>query len=197
MLYLIIIFVSIIITAGANILSSLPATPEKVGAVFFATALCALAAFVLDAISALAIRRLTPKKLYLPSKKIFKVSKRERNFYRAIKIKAWKDHVPELGGFTSFHKDKLESNSDAEYLEMFIIEANYGVIIHLANALLGFLILFIPFCSSPTIWIPIFAVNFVLSILPVFILRYTLYTLQNLYSRTQKGNAINKKSVAN
>ena len=108
MLYLIIIFVSIIITAGANILSSLPATPEKVGAVFFATALGALAVFVLDAISALAIRRLTPKKLYLPSKKIFKVSKRERNFYRAIKIKAWKDLVPELGGFTSFHKDKLE-----------------------------------------------------------------------------------------
>ena len=197
MLYLIIIFVSIIITAGANILSSLPATPEKVGAAFFATALGALAVFVLDAISALAIRRLTPKKLYLPSKKIFKVSKRERNFYRALKIKAWKDHVPELGGFTSFHKDKLESNSNVEYLERFIIEANYGVIIHLANALLGFLILFIPFCSSPTIWIPIFAVNFVLSILPVFILRYTLYTLQNLYSRTQKGNAVNKKSVAN
>ena len=197
MLYLIIIFISILITAGANLLFSLPVTPEKVGAVFFATALGALAVFVLDAISALAIRRLTPKKLYLPSKKIFKVSKRERNFYRAIKIKAWKDHVPELGGFTSFHKDKLESNSNVEYLERFIIEANYGVVIHLSNALLGFLILFIPFCSSPTIWIPIFVVNFVLSILPVFILRYTLYTLQNLYSRTQKGNAVNKKSVAN
>ena len=186
MLYLIIIFMTIIATAGGNLLLSPPVTPEKAGAALFATALGALAVFLIDAISALIIRRLTPKKLYLPSKKIFKVSKRERNFYRAIKIKAWKDHVPELGGFTSFHKDKLESNSDAEYLERFIIEANYGVVIHLANALLGFLILFIPFCSSPTIWIPIFAVNFVLSILPVFILRYTLYSLQNLYSRAAK-----------
>ena len=197
MLYLIIIFVSIIVTAVANVLSALPTTPEKVGAAFFATILGALAVFIIDAISALAIRRLTPKKLYLPSKKIFKVGKTERNFYRAIKIKAWKDHVPELGGFTSFHKDKLESNSNADYLERFIIEANYGVVIHLVNAILGFLILFIPFCSSPAIWIPIFAVNFVLSILPVFILRYTLYTLQNLYSRATKSEKNNRKSVAN
>ena len=186
MLYLIIIFITIIATAGGNLLLSPPVTPEKAGSALFATVLGALAVFLIDAISALIIRRLTPKNLYLPSKKMFKVSKREKNFYRAIKIKAWKDLVPELGGFTSFHKDRLESKSDAEYLERFIIEANYGVIIHLANALLGFLILFIPLCSSPTIWIPIFAVNFVLSILPVFILRYTLYTLQNLYSRAAK-----------
>lgn len=186
MLYLIIIFASIIATAVANIFIYPPITPEKAGEAFFAVALGAIAVFLIDALSALIIRRLTPERLYLPSQKAFTVSKRERNLYRAIKIKAWKNHIPELGRFTSFHKDKLESQSNAEYLKRFIIEANYGVIIHLANALLGFLILFIPFCSSPTIWIPIFAVNFILSILPVFILRYTLYTLQNLYLRATK-----------
>ena len=52
-------------------------------------------------------------------------------------------------------------------------------------AIFGFLILFLPFSRSAGIWIPVFAVNFVLSILPVFILRYVSYTLQRLYTRTQ------------
>ncbi len=183
MLYLIIIFISIVLISGANLLFTIPITPQEVGSVLFAVVIAAVAIFALDAIGALIIRRLTPKSWYTPDKKLFKVSKKERNIYRALKIKSWKDSVPELGGFTSFHKDKLESISDSAYLERFIIEANYGVVIHLANAVFGFAIMFIPFCSSPTIWIPVFAVNFVLSILPVAILRYTSYTLQNLFKK--------------
>ena len=189
MFYLIIIFVSVILVGLCNLLFNLPVSVNDVLAVYFAVILGAVAAFLLDAISAFAIRRMTPKKWYLPSRKIFKVSKKERNFYRALKIKAWKDKIPELGGFTSFHKDKLESQSDAEYLERFIVEANYGVVIHIANALLGALVIFIPFCSSPSIWIPVFAVNFILSLLPVAVLRYTSYTLQNLHSRCVKKDA--------
>ena len=110
--------------------------------------------------------------------------KKEKNFYSKLKIKAWKDMVPELGGFTSFHKNKLESESDLVYLERFIIEANYGVVIHIANAILGALIVFIPFCNSPSVYIPVIAVNLILSTLPVFILRYTSYTLLRLYNRS-------------
>lgn len=189
MFYLIIIFVAVIIVGGANLLFSLPVTLQDVLSVYFAVILGSIAAFLLDAVSAFAIRRLTPKKWYLPSRRLFSVSKKERNFYRALKIKLWKDKIPELGGFTSFHKDKLESQSDAEYLERFIIEANYGVVIHIANALLGALVVFIPFCSSPSIWIPVFVVNLILSLLPVAVLRYTSYTLQNLYARCVKKDA--------
>ena len=138
----------------------------------------------MDALSALIIRRLTPKSWYTPERSVFAVSKGERNFYNKLKIKAWKDYVPELGGFTDFHKSSLVSVSDRDYLRRFITEANYGVIIHLANALLGFVITFIPFCSSPRIWIPVFLVNFVLSLLPVFILRHTSYTLHRLFRRS-------------
>lgn len=149
----------------------------------------AVAVFAVDGIFALAIRRLTPSKWYGPDKKIFKVTKAERDFYIKLKIKLWKDKVPELGGFTNFHKDKFKSRSDAEYLKRFIVESNYGVVIHLANALLGFLIAFVPWCSSPGIWIPVFCVNFILSALPVFVLRYTCYTLQHLYAnRIKKTN---------
>jgi hypothetical protein len=144
----------------------------------------ALAAFLIDALSALVIRRLTPKSWYAPNSRLFTVSKRERDLYSKLRIKKWKDYVPELGGFTDFHKDRLESMSDREYLERFIIESNYGVVIHIANALLGILVMFVPFCSSPGIFIPVFAVNFVLSMLPVYILRYTSYTLLRMYNRS-------------
>ena len=188
MLYLIIITTSILFIAIANILLTVFSAPAEIGTAILSVSVAATAIFALDGISALVIRRLTPEKWYAPSKKLFRVSKKERNFYKFIKIKSWKDHVPELGGFTSFHKDKLQSTDDGEYLNRFIIEANYGVVIHLANAALGLLIAFIPICSSPTVWIPVFAVNLVLSLLPVAILRYTGYTLQNLYDRT-----LNKK----
>ncbi len=141
-----------------------------------------------DGLGAFLIRRALPKSWFMPGKRIFEVSKREHKLYNKMKIKSWKDKVPELGGFTGFHKNELRSSQSAEYLERFIMETNFGVIIHLENALLGFLICFIPLCSAPSIWIPIFCVNFVLSMLPVFILRYTCYTLNRLYKKqTQKS----------
>lgn len=184
MYYLIAIFISIIITVFINLLFFVPFTLE--GLISTAGAVCigAVAAFTIDGISALIIRRLTPKAWYRPSRRIFRVSRKERDLYNKLKIKAWKDKVPELGGFTSFHKNELQSMSDKEYLERFIIEANYGVVIHIANALLGALVIFIPVCKAPYIALPVIAVNFILSLLPIFILRYTSYTLLRLYERS-------------
>lgn len=140
-----------------------------------------------DGLMAFLIRRLLPMSWFSPDKKLFTVSKKERKLYLSMKIKSWKDKIPELGGFTSFHKNELTSSNDVEYLKRFIVESNYGVIIHIENALLGFLIFLIPICSAPSIWIPIFAVNFVLSMLPVFVLRYVTYTLKRLYDKQVKG----------
>ena len=191
MFYLIIIAISIIFVSAANILFLIPVTLGEAGYTLLCVVIGAVAVFAIDGVFAFAIRRLTPKRWYAPDVMLFRVGKKERNLYRSLKIKSWKDKIPELGGFTSFHKDKLESHSDAAYLERFIIEANYGVVIHLANAVLGFLIMFIPFCSAPGIWIPIFAVNFILSLLPVAVLRFTLYSLCNLYDRCKRKE--NKK----
>jgi hypothetical protein len=171
---------------GANMLFAMNFSLSLLASLAFEVTLATVAIFALDGISALIIRRLTPEKWYAPPKNIFKVSKNERDFYTKIKIKSWKDKVPEWGGFTNFHKDKLESQTDPAYLERFLVESNYGVIIHLSNAILGFLIAFIPFCSSPSIWIPVFSVNFILSLMPAAILRYTSYTLLRLYERSRK-----------
>ena len=91
--------------------------------------------------------------------------------------------------YFEYHTDA--ENADEEYLERFVIESNYGIIIHLENALFGFLIMFIPCWLLPynhgfAVWFPVFIVNFVLSMLPVFILRYTNYTLQRLHEKAQK-----------
>lgn len=148
-----------------------------------------VAIIAIDGIEALVIRRLNPESWYMPGKKLFIVSKKEVKFYKFIKIKAWKDKVPELGMFTGLSKSKLGDTNDIEYLKQFLIEINYGTVIHLVNALTGFLVLLIPVCQSPGIWLPVFIFNFILSMLPVFILRYTSYTLYRIYqSKLKKQN---------
>lgn len=184
MLYLTIIIGGAIIIAVANTLVSF--SFELLLQNLLSVAIGVVAIIAQDGIGALIIRRLTPKKWYLPEKTLFTVSAKERKFYTKLKIKKWKDYVPELGLFTGFSKSEIKEAEDAEYLGRFLIESNYGVIIHVSNALLGFVIAFIPICSAPSIWIPIYVVNFVLSILPVAILRYTSHTLAKLYQRSKK-----------
>ena len=141
--------------------------------------------FAIDGILAFLIRRL-PERWFSYGKRIFAVTKKERKIYRALKINAWKDYIPELGGFTSFHKNELKSVSDEKYLKRFILESNYGVVIHLANAILGIVVLLLPYAHRISIWLPIFTVNFVLSILPFMILRYHLPVLERLCQRASQ-----------
>ena len=191
--YILIIVISAIIIILSNTFA-VPFTWDGLMWNTINTVISVIAVISVDGIGATFVRRALPEKWFMPQGKIFQVSKKEHNFYKAIKIKAWKDKVPELGGFTSFHKNELKSTSDKSYLERFIIEVNYGVICHLENALLGFVIFLIPMLpisggysfTVPSIWIPVCAVNFVLSMLPVFILRYTNHTLVKLYNKQLK-----------
>lgn len=184
MFYVTVILASILLTSAGNLLFIFPCTLYDVEKIVSAVSFGAIAVIALDGILALIIRRLLPKRWFVADKKIFQVSQREHRFYRTLYIKQWKDLIPELGGFTNFHKDKLESAEDSAYLERFLLESNFGVVIHLANAVFGFLIIFLPFCQRPGIWIPVFCVNFVLSLLPVAVLRYNTYTLARLYRRS-------------
>lgn len=191
MFYIIIILSAVFIISLCNFLCGYSASFWDI---LLYTGIGTVSIIAIDGIFAFLIRRLTPKSWYTPLAKVFSVTDKEAKFYRKIKIKSWKDKVPELGGFTNFSKGEIKSPDDSEYLARFLIEANYGVIIHIANAALGFLIAFIPFCSSASIWIPIFAVNFVLSLLPVAVLRFTSHTLVKLYKRSLRSK--NKETVA-
>lgn len=136
-----------------------------------------------DAITAFLIRRL-PEKYFSADSQFFNVALAERNFYKKLKIKKWKDKIPELGGFTGLHKSKVESTSDSVYLAKFLMESNYGVIIHIVNAVFGFIILLLPIAVSVTL--PVALVNAVLTFLPTLVLRYNTPTLKFLYLKAKK-----------
>ena len=184
MLYLIIIGGSMLLIMQLNYIYALPAFVEG-GApgIMLSTVLGTISVIAWDGIQALLIRRLLPKCLFLPGRLLFSVSKSERAFYRKLRINEWKDLIPELGGFTNFRKSQFSAPGDGAYLERFLLESNYGVIIHLANAVLGYLILLLPWCSEMSVGLPIALVNTILSLLPVAILRFNTAPLYSLYQR--------------
>ena len=183
MFYLITITGSALIIALANFLSDGIYTPLAFGTLLLYTALGVISVIAVDGLFAFIIRRL-PERWFAPEAKTFSVGNRERNFYRKTKINVWKKHVPEWGCFTGFHKDELKSSNDSKYIGRFLLESNYGVLGHVAGAIFGFLILFLPFLRTLSIALPIAIINFILSILPTMILRFNTPPLRRLYKRS-------------
>ncbi len=139
----------------------------------------------LDGLEAFLIRRL-PERWFRAGVPLFQVKERERKFLRRLGIRRWKRFVPELGGFTGFHKDRVRDPKDPVYLARFLLESNYGVAIHLVNAFSGYLLVLFPWCGGPGIALPVAAVNMVLNLLPTALLRYNTLPLWHLY-RKQRG----------
>ncbi len=137
---------------------------------------------IIDIIFATIVRWIMPEKFFSIDKTYFSASKKEMRFYEKIGIKKWKDKVFELGAVTGFRKNKLYSPSDNKYVKRFILEAHYGIIVHVYCIVFGFLImianLFYPYFY---VTLPIAIVNLVLNLLPIFILRYNLPKLHSLY----------------
>ena len=151
-----------------------------------AAVLGAIAVIAIDGVFAFIIRRL-PEKWFSYDKKIWNVSKAESNFYEKLGIKLWKDKILELGVFTSFSKKTIANPDSKEYMERFILESNYGAIIHIANAIFGFLVIFcfplkLVFCFG----LPISIVNAILSLLPYMILRYNIPRLHRMRNLLEK-----------
>jgi hypothetical protein len=139
-----------------------------------------ISVIAIDGLFAFIIRRL-PERYFDENHKIFMAGKKECRFYEMIKIKEWKDQVLELGGFTSFHKDEIRKPDDIEYIKRFILECNYGSLIHLVDSLLGFLIIFItPLDICYIFAIPVALINMILNFLPMFILRYNVPRLHKV-----------------
>ena len=148
------------------------------------TSIDILVVFIIDAIIAFVIRRL-PEKWFDYKYKAFKW---ERKFYEAIKIKKWKDKIPELGQLTNFKKNKVREPKNSEYLLRNLMECVYGETIHFLSIILGFLILLInPKCCL-YFGLPIAIANGIISYLSFAILRYNRPKLTILYNRSVKSN---------
>lgn len=154
---------------------------------------------LLDGVVAFIIRKL-PEKWFSQNKGIYKTAKWEMKFYNFLKVQKWKDHVPELGSFTGFHKNKVVDPFDNDYIARFILEARYGVAIHYFSAPASFLILLADYrlyTGQSNIWLtialPVALVNVVLILLPAFILKYNLPKLVRIYDANLRKAQRNKE----
>lgn len=181
MLYLFSILFFVIIVIILNLLLLVKTMSLTFWGVVFMVLLSVLLVLLIDALIAFIVRWVFPKTWFGVSKKIFFVSKEEQRFYERLGIKKWKDKVVELGAFAGFRKNKILDPTNNEYVERFIVEANYGVVVHFLSCFFGFfVILFYPkFWFS--IGIPVAIVNAFYNCLSMFILRYNLPKLHTLY----------------
>ena len=149
-----------------------------------------LAVVIVDALTA-TLCRLLPGKCANPEKKVFNVSSKEKKFYEKLKIRKWKDLVPEIGQFTGFRKNQIVDPKSVEYLDRFLSEICYGAIGHVVSVFTGFLILWL--FPSKGFWISIAlsvaVVNALMNLPSLFILRYNSYKLKILRKNALKKQA--------
>jgi len=137
------------------------------------------------------IARLMPKRYARHDKKNFSVSAKEKKFYEKLKIRKWKDKIPEIGHFTGFRKNKIADPKSVEYVERFLLEACYGEIGHFYSLFFGFLVLLLfPLHRAwLAISIPVAVVNALLNLPPILVLRYNRYKLEVLLASNVKRQA--------
>lgn len=183
-MYYFFIALSMVLMAGLNIAFN-PTFPWWVYPLV--TLAFTVAVVAVDGLTAFVVRRF-PEKWMNYKKRVFTTSKRETKFYEAIGIKKWKDKVPELGGFTNFHKNKISDPKNPAFLERYILEACYGIEIHLLSVFTSFLILLLDFKAYSgesnlflTIALPVALVSAIYNCLSLFILKYNLPKLTKIY----------------
>ena len=144
------------------------------------------------------IARALPKKCAQHDSKIFTVSAKEKKFYERLKIRAWKEKIPEIGHFTGFRKNKIADPKSVEYVERFLLEACYGEVGHFFSLFFGFLILLLfPVHNAWLgISIPVAVVNLLLNLPTIFVLRYNCYKLEILRASNLKKQVRQEKSAA-
>lgn len=185
-LYGSIIFVCVCLLTGVNAVFAAPRFGVSFWFILGAVLINVVAVIAVDGFFAFLIRRL-PEKWFGHERRFFQVSAKEKKFYEKLKIRKWKDKVPELGQFTNFHKNKVAEPRNNVYLERYMLEAAYGEVIHLAGCFLGFVIIFFyPLKYWLCFGFPVAVINLIMNILPYFILRYNFYKMKVLYRSNER-----------
>jgi len=186
--YLAIILSAASVIALLNIFFVVPNSTMGAPYVFWATILDVVLVIVIDGATAWLVNRF-PKKIYNHKNRFFTVSAKEKSFYEKLKIRKWKDKIPELGALGGFKKDRLENPADNVYVEKFLVECCCGEIVHILSLFTGFFILLFFAPVRWTVGLPVAIVNFILNLPSLFILRYNSYKLEILYKNNARKAA--------
>ena len=149
---------------------------------------CTALQFVLDGVVAFSVR-MTPDRLYGIDNLLFHITEWEKELYKRLRVRSWKDKVWELGGLGGFSKKSMASTNDPEYIKKFIVECNRGGATHRLSYPVGFVaMLTLKGTCVFTVALPVALVNLYLNILPTLVLRYNTPKLKTLYERLLKKN---------
>jgi hypothetical protein len=185
-LYLSTIGVMMTVIAGINIVCNTASWYYVVVAVIWCTAL----QFALDGLLAILINKM-PDKWFGVNNPLYRVSKKERELYKRLRVRLWKDKVWELGGLGGFSKKNVKEPNNPKYIEKFIIECNKGVLTHRLSYPIGFLaMLTLPNVCSLTVALPVALVNLYLNILPTLALRYNTPMLKAMLDRLNRKQKV-------
>ena len=135
--------------------------------------------FILAFLS-VALRFVFPKRWLNYQNRYFKIRDDEPEKFQKLKVKKWKDKVPEMGCAGGFAKDKLKS-LDQNYLAKFLKETCFAEILHNLAAIFGFTVLFFFPIKHYYFVLPMLFVNVFLHLLPCLIQRQTRYRLSKVY----------------
>ena len=181
-LYLTIIGVTMAIIAAVNIVCGVASPLYAALAVVF----CVVLQISLDSLAAVVIR-LTPDRLYPAESPRYRVTGREKKLYLKLGVRAWKDHIPDLGSIGGFSKKRLKEPDDPAYIEKFIIECHKGVLTHRICYPLGLLVMLtLPNLCSLTIGLPVAVINLILNAMPTMALRYNTPMLLGMLKRMRR-----------
>jgi hypothetical protein len=182
-MYLSIIGVAMAIISAINIALG----TESWYYIIIATVWCTALQFAFDGGLAIIINKM-PDRWFSIDNPLYHVSEWERNLYKKLKVRRWKDKVWELGGLGGFSKKVLASPDDPAYIEKFIIECNKGVLTHRLSYPAGFLAM-LTLSGTPrfSIALPVALVNLYLNILPTLALRYNTPKLKAMLKRMRRN----------
>lgn len=181
-LYLGVIGIAMLVISIINILLGTATWYYIIIAVIWCTAL----QFALDGLIAIAINKM-PDRWFGVNNRLYHVTQKEKNLYKKLKVRLWKDKIWELGGLGGFSKKKLKEPDNPKYIEKFIIECNKGVLTHRLSYPIGFLaMLTLSGDCIFTIALPVAVVNLFLNVLPTMALRYNTPMLKAILSRKER-----------
>lgn len=188
LLYLTTIAIATVVIALLNVFFVAPDLGKGAPFTVLAAVLSVVLVIAIDGITAWIVNRL-PEKRFDHAKKFFTVGAKEKKFYESLKIRKWKDRIPELGALGGFRKNKIAEPSNNDYVARFLTEICYGEIVHIVSPFTGFLVLLFFPEFALTIGLPVAIVNIFFNLPSLFILRYNSYKLEILYKSNLKKAA--------
>ena len=155
---------------------------------------CTALQFALDGIIAITINKM-PDRWFGVNNRLYHATQKEKNLYKKLKVRLWKDKIWELGGLGGFSKKKLKEPDNPKYIEKFIIECNKGVLTHRLSYPIGFLVMLtLSGDCIFTIALPVAVVNLFLNVLPTMVIRYNTPMLKAILTRMERRGKANLPS---